>query len=80
MAIINKSVTLLGATAKVVSFTVYPQADGSYQVSINGTVTDGAAFIEQLATSATYGSGVAVLNNMRDAALQRLRLDNGLET
>ena len=79
MTIQNKSVTLLGASAKLTSFTVYPQADGSYIVSINGTATDGAAFVDQLATTATFGSGVAVLNNMSAAALQRLRIDSGLE-
>ena len=80
MAIVNKSITLLGATAKLTSFTVYPQADGSFQVAINGTVTDGAQFTEQITTTANYGSGVAVLANMATAALQRLRTDNGLET
>lgn len=80
MPIVNKSITLIGTTAKLSSFTVYPQADGSFTVTINGTVTDGATFTEQLATTANYGSGVATLNNMAAAALQRLRTDNGLET
>ena len=80
MAIQNKTITLLGATAKLASFTVYPQPDGSYVVTIGGSATDGASFTQQLATTANYGSGVTVLNNMAAAALQRLRQDNGLET
>lgn len=79
MTIQNKSVTMLGSTAKLTSFTVYPQADGSYVVTAVGTVTDGAAFTDQIASTASFGSGVAVLNNMSAAALQRLRIDNGFE-
>lgn len=79
MAIQNKTVTILGATAVLKSFTVYPQADGTYVVTAVGTATDGASFTEQIATTATFGSGVAALNNMAAAALQRLRIDNGLE-
>lgn len=80
MAIINKTVTILGSTAKLTSFTIYPQADGTYRVAINGTVSDGANFIDNIETTASYGSGVAVLNNMSAAALARLRADNGFET
>ncbi len=80
MAIVNKTVTILGSTAALKSFTVYPQADGTYRVTINGTVSDGASFVDQIETTASYGSGVAVLANMAAAALQRLRTDNGFET
>lgn len=79
MAIQNKTVTFLGANAKLTSFTVIPQPDGSYVVSIAGTTDDGAGFVEQLATTKSYGSGVAVLNNMAAAALSALRIANGLE-
>lgn len=80
MAIQNKTVTFLGASAKLTSFTVFPQADGSYRATISGTADDGSGFVEQIATTATFGSGVAALNNMAAAALQKLRQDNGLET
>lgn len=80
MPVQNKTITLLGASAKVTSFTVYPQDDGTFRATIAGTCTDGAAFTEQLSTTASYGSGVAVLNSMTAAALMRLRQDNGLET
>lgn len=79
MAIQNKTVTMLGATAKVSAFTIYPQADGSYIATITGTVTDGASFTDQLSATKSYGSGVAILNNMAAAALQELRIQNGLE-
>lgn len=80
MAIQNKTLTLLGASVKLEVFQVYPQADGSYVVSISGVVTDGAGGTQAISTRATFGSGVAVLNNMAAAALQRLRVNNGLET
>jgi hypothetical protein len=80
MAIQNKTVTLLGASAKVNSFTVYLQADGSYRVTIAGIATDGAAFEEQLAAAISVPSGVAVLDNMSARALVELRKANGLET
>lgn len=80
MAVINKSITLQGATAKVVSFTVYPQTNGSYVVTVAGTATDGAAFTEQLATTLTIPAATAVLDNMSARALTELRKANGLET
>jgi len=79
MAIQNKTVTFLGSSAKITSFTVYLQTDGSYRVDIVGTADDGAGFVEQIATTKTFGSGVATLNNMSAAALQALRIANGLE-
>jgi hypothetical protein len=79
MTIQNKTVTFLGSSAKLTSFTVIPQTDGSYIVNIVGTADDGSGFVEQIATTKTYGSGVAVLNNMAAAALQALRIANGLE-
>jgi hypothetical protein len=79
MTITNKTVTILGSTAKLSSFTVYPQADGSYVVTANGTATDGASFSEQIATSASFPAGTNVLDNMSAAALQKLRIANGLE-
>lgn len=80
MAIQNKTVTLLGANAKLVSFTVYPQASGAYSVVINGVVDDGAGFTDQLSASVNFPSGVAVLDNMSARALTELRKANGLET
>jgi hypothetical protein len=80
MAIINKSITLLGATAKATSITIYLQPDGSYDVTANGTVTDGASFTEQLAAVKHYPAGTNVLDNMSAAALTELRKQNGLET
>ena len=79
MAIQNKTVTILGSTAKVSSFTVYPQADGSYAVSVAGSANDGALFSEQIATSTTFPPGTAVLDNCAAKALQILRIANGLE-
>ncbi len=80
MAIVNKSITLLGSTAAVSSFTVFLQPDGSYRVGVNGTVTDGASFMEQLAAQKSYPAGTNVLDNMSAAALTELRKQNGLET
>lgn len=79
MAVQNKTVTLLGASAKVTNFTVTPRADGSYAVSIVGTTTDGAAFVEHLLADISIPSGVAVLDNMSARALTELRKANGLE-
>lgn len=79
MTIQNKSVTILGATAKVVSITIFPQSDGSYVVTVNGTATDGASFTEQIATTATFPSGTNILDNMSAAALSKMRIANGLE-
>jgi len=80
MTIQNKTVTMLGSTAKVTSFTIYPQADGTFVATINGTVTDGAAFTDQLAATQTYPSNTTVLSNCAAAALTELRKQNGLET
>lgn len=80
MAIQNKTITLLGAQAKVVSFTVYPQANGTFVVTVAGTATDGAAFTQQLAATVNVAAGVAVLDNMAARALMELRKANGLET
>jgi hypothetical protein len=80
MPIVNKSVTMLGASVRVTSFTIYPQPDGTYRAAVNGTVTDGGQFLDQLEATASYGSGVAVLNNMAAAALTLLRTQNGFET
>jgi hypothetical protein len=79
VAIQNKTVTFLGASAKLTSFTVFLQQDGSYIVTAYGTADDGAGFTEQISTSKPFGSGVAVLSNMAAAALQALRIANGLE-
>lgn len=79
MAIQNKSVTILGATAKVSSFTVFPQADGSYVISAGGTATDSLSGIEQLSLTANFPA-VAVLDNMSARVLTELRKANGLET
>lgn len=80
MAIQNKTVTLLGANAKLISFTVFPQPNGTFVVTINGTVDDGAAFTDQLAASVSFPAGIAVLDNMSNRALIELRKANGLET
>jgi hypothetical protein len=80
MTVLNRSITILGATAKVTSFTVYPQLDGTYVVTAVGTATDGASFTEQLTVTQSFGSGVAVLNNMSAAALLALQQANGLST
>lgn len=80
MPIVNKSVTMLGSTVKVTSSTIYPQPDGTFRAMVNGTVTDGGQFLDQLEAVSTYGSGVAVLNNMAAAALTLLRTQNGFET
>jgi hypothetical protein len=80
MAIQNKTITLLGATAKVVSFTVYPQPDGTWAVTISGTATDGAVFVQQMTAARSYAAGVAILVNMAAGALLELRTQNGLES
>ena len=80
MPIVNKSVTMLGSSVKVTSFTVYPQPDGSFRAVVNGTVNDGGQFVDQLEAVSTYGSGVATLVNMATAALTLLRTQNGFET
>ena len=80
MTIINKSITLLGASTKAVSFTVYVQADNSYTVTATGIATDGAGFNDQIAATKNYPAGTNVLDNMAAAALTELRKQNGLET
>lgn len=80
MPIQNKTVTLLGASTKLVSFTIFPQADGSYRVSVAGTADDGSGFTEQLAAAKSYPAGTAVLDNISAVALSELRKQNGLET
>lgn len=80
MAINNKSVTLLGSTVKLVSYTIYPQPDGSFRATIQGTVSDGAGVVDAIETRATYPSGTAVLDTTSAAALTRLRQDNGFES
>lgn len=80
MTIQNKSVTILGSSAKLSSFTVFPQADGSYIVTAAGSATDGGSFSQQLAVSQSFPAGTNVLDNMAAAALQKLRQANGLET
>lgn len=79
MPIQNKTVTILGSSAKVSAFTIYPQTDGTYVATITGTATDGSTFVQPLAATRVYGSGVATLNNMAAAALTELRTQNGLE-
>lgn len=80
MAIVNKTVTILGGTAALKSFSVHPQPDGTFRVSIIGTVSDGANFVDQIETSATFAGNVTALVNMAAAALTRLRQDNGFES
>ena len=80
MALTNKTVTVLAATAKVASFTVYPQAGGAFIVTVSGSATDGASFTEQLAATVNVPAGVAVLDNMAARALTELRKANGYET
>jgi hypothetical protein len=80
MPIQNKTVTILGSTAKLSNFTIYPQDDGTFRVSINGTVSDGGSFVDQISATGSYGAGVAPLVNMAAAALTKLRTDNGFET
>jgi hypothetical protein len=80
MALTNKTVTLLAANAKATSFTVLVQTNGSYVVTANGTVDDGAGFTNQLAATKSYPAGTTLLDNMTATALTELRKQNGLET
>lgn len=80
MALQNKTITLLGASAKLSSFAVYPQADGTFRVTISGVADDGAGNVDQIAATVQFPSGVGVLDNMSARALTELRKANGLET
>lgn len=80
MTILNKSITLLGASTTVTSIAIYPQTGGGYIITANGVATDGAGFTDQIQATKSYAPGTGVLDNMSAAALTELRKQNGLES
>lgn len=82
MPVINKSVTVLGASTVVDSIHIYPRAGGASSVTVNGHTLDSLGNSVPLADfsiNLTAGQ-FPPADQMIAAALAQLRIANGLET
>jgi hypothetical protein len=79
MPIKDKSMTVLGATAIVVSVELAPQQDGSTSAIILGAAQDSIGGTQPLTARVTIPVGTNIVDNLLALALSQLRKANGLE-